>query len=216
MSIQEEYIPEGFQSLGKWEQDVRMIGFQAMRELFKGGIELYEEKVLSEYMHKNEHCHLVKRGFREFTLKTVVGSVRYPRRRMYCKTCGEWVIPLNDAFAGLHDDEQERATIGFKELCCLYAIHHPYRQAAEKVQQITQDPQIVSHEQIRLIVQEEGKRVREREEEERKDAVFCFVKSIQKDLYSAEEMATLAGSMYSWMVSLSIAVLEEASTMKER
>ena len=81
----EESIPEGFQNLGKWEQDVHKIGFKSMRELLKGGIELYEEKVLSEYTHKNKHCHLVKRGFREFTLKTVFEAVRYPRQRMYCK-----------------------------------------------------------------------------------------------------------------------------------
>ena len=92
----EESIPEGFQDLGKWEQDVRKIGFKSMRELFKGGIELYEEKILSEYTHKSKHCHLVKRGTRAFTLKTVVGGVRYPRQRMYCRTCNQWVIPLNE------------------------------------------------------------------------------------------------------------------------
>ena len=45
-----------------------------MRELFKSGIDLYEEKILSEYTHKSKHCHLVKRGTRAFTLKTVVGG----------------------------------------------------------------------------------------------------------------------------------------------
>jgi hypothetical protein len=174
----EESIPEGFQNLDKWEQNVHQIGFKSMRELFICGIRLFEEKVLSEYTHKNEDCEIVKRGYRDFTLKTVMGELRFPRQRMFCKTCGEWVIPINEAL-GLHDEEQERATIGFKELSCLYAIHHPYRSAAEKMDQVTQDPQVVSHEQIRQIVQTEGRRVREREEEERKDAVFCFVKSIQ-------------------------------------
>jgi len=178
----EECIPEGFQNLGKWEQDMRKIGFQAMRELFRGGIELYEEKILSEYKHKSKDCHLVKKGTRAFTLKTAVGTVKFLRQRMYCKTCGEWVIPINEAL-GLHDNEQERATIGFKELCCLYAIRKPYRLAAEEVKQVTHDPQSVSHEQIRQIVESEGVRVREREEEERKDAVFCFVKALQNGKY---------------------------------
>jgi hypothetical protein len=53
----------------------------------------------------------------------------------------------------------------------------------EKVQQSTQDPQIVSHEQIRQIVQEEGMRVREGEEDERKDAVFRFIKALQNGAY---------------------------------
>ena len=101
---------------------------------------------------------------------------------MLCSTCGEWVIPINAAL-GLHDDEQKRATIGFKELSCLHAVHGPYRLAVEKVQQSTQEPQIVSHEQIRQIVQEEGMRVRGREEEERKDAVFCFIKALQNGAY---------------------------------
>ena len=41
----EESIPEGFGSLDKWEQKVQKICFESMRELFKGGIELHEEKV---------------------------------------------------------------------------------------------------------------------------------------------------------------------------
>lgn len=179
----EESIPGGFQNIDQWEQNVHRIGFKSMRELFKCGIGLYEENVLSEYAHKNEDCQTERRGFREFTLKTVFGEVDFPRQRMYCRTCGEWVIPLNDAL-GLHYEEQERATTGVKELSCLYAIHHPYRSAVEKMEQMTQNPQIVSHEQIRRMVQEEGKRVRQREEEERKDAFFCFVKSIQEHPYS--------------------------------
>ena len=31
----EEQIPGGFQNLDKWEGDVRRIGFQGMRELYK-------------------------------------------------------------------------------------------------------------------------------------------------------------------------------------
>lgn len=178
----EESIPEGFQSLDKWEQDVHQIGFRSMRKLFRSGMELFEEKVLSGYIHKNERCQMGRRGFRGFSLKTVLGEVRFLRQRMLCSTCGEWVIPINDAL-GLHDDEQERATIGFKELSCLHAIRAPYRLAAENVQQSTQCPEIVSHEQIRQIVQEEGGRVREREEEERKDAVFCFIRALQNKAY---------------------------------
>jgi hypothetical protein len=78
----EECIPEGFQNLGKWEQDVHRMGFQAMRELFMCGIELYEEKILCEYTHRSKRCHMVKRGTRTFTLKTVFGTVRFPRQRM--------------------------------------------------------------------------------------------------------------------------------------
>jgi hypothetical protein len=122
----EETIPGGFQNLDQWEKNVHNIGFRSMRELFKGGIEFFEGKVLSRYTHRDEHCQTSKRGFRDFTLRTVFGKVTFPRQRIFCQTCGEWVIPLNEAL-GLHDDEQERATIGFKELACLHAIHHPYR-----------------------------------------------------------------------------------------
>ena len=111
---------------------------------------------------------------------------------MLCNTCQEWVIPINEALS-LHDGEQERATTGFKELSCLHAVHAPYRLAAEKVQQSAQDPQIVSHEQVRQIVLEEGKRVRKREEEERKDAVFCFIKGLQNGEYSRD---TCSGRFY--------------------
>jgi hypothetical protein len=87
------------------------------------------------------------------------------------------VIPINEAL-GLHDNDQERATTGFKELSCLHAIHAPYRLAAENVQQSTQEPQIVSHEQVRQIVLEEGKRVRQQEENDRKWSVFHFVRDL--------------------------------------
>lgn len=178
----EESIPEGFQNLDIWEYDVQQIGFRSMRKLFKSGIELFEEKILSEYIHKNERCQMGRRGFRGYTLKTVFGEVRFSRQRMLCNTCGEWVIPINEAL-GLHDGEhnagRERATIGFKELSCLYAVCGPYRLAMENVQKSTQDSEIVSHEQIRQIVQEEGSKVREREESERRDTVFCFVKALQ-------------------------------------
>lgn len=86
----EEYIPGGFQNLDTWEQNVQNIGFQAMREMFKAGIELYEEKVLSEYTHKEEQdepCYMARRGFRDFTLKTVFGEVTFPRQRMHCQSC---------------------------------------------------------------------------------------------------------------------------------
>jgi len=174
----EESIPEGFQNLDKWEEHVHKMGFQTMRELFKGGIRLHEEEVLSGYVHMSEKCQLVRKGKLDYTLATAIGKLTFPRQRMLCKTCGKWVIPINDAL-GLHD-EKERATIGFKELCCLYAVHKPYRLAEANVRHSTQDQQIVSHEQVRLIVKREGKRVRQREEQERKDAVFCFVKALQE------------------------------------
>ncbi len=90
----EESIPAGFQNLDKWEQDVHEIGFRSMRELFKSGIELFEERMLSEYIHKNKDCQTGRRGLRELTLKTVFGKVRFPRQRMLCSTCGEWVMSL--------------------------------------------------------------------------------------------------------------------------
>jgi len=174
----EEHIPEGFQSLDAWEQNVRNIGFRSMRTLFSSGIELYEEKILSEYIHKDSDCHTVKRGLWEFTLKTALGKVRFLRRRVFCNTCNQWITPIDKAL-GLHDDEHEKATAGFKELSCLCSVNQPYRQAADTIRHVTQDPEIVSHEEVRQIVQEEGKQVRKREEDDREDAVFCFVRAIQ-------------------------------------
>ena len=173
----EEHIPEGFQSLDAWEQNVRNIGFRSMRMLFSNGIELYEEKMLSEYIHKDSDCHTIKRGLREFTLKTAFGKVKFPRRRVFCKTCNQWITPIDKAL-GLHDDEHEKATAGFKELSCLCSVKQPYRQATETIRHVTQDPEIVSHEEVRQIVQEEGKQVRQREEEDRSDAVFGFVRTL--------------------------------------
>jgi hypothetical protein len=43
----EEQIPGGLQNLDNWEADVRRIGFQGMREMYKSGVELHEKHLLS-------------------------------------------------------------------------------------------------------------------------------------------------------------------------
>ncbi|MFC1713805.1 UPF0236 family transposase-like protein [Candidatus Poribacteria bacterium] len=173
----EESIPEGLQNLDVWEQNVRNMGFQTMRSLFRSGMELYEQEVLSGYEHKDKHCHVIRKGKLDFTLTTAMGKVRFSRKRMLCKTCGEWVTPINEAL-GLHDDEKERATLGFKELSSLCATNQPYRKAMEMMMRITQDPEIVSHEQIRLMVKREGRRLRQQEEKDRKWSVFYLVRDL--------------------------------------
>ena len=45
----QESIPGDLQNLDEWEQNVHRIGMKSMQELFKSGIELHENKVLSEY-----------------------------------------------------------------------------------------------------------------------------------------------------------------------
>jgi hypothetical protein len=71
----QESIPGDLQNLDEWEHNVHRIGIKSMQELFKSGIELRENKVLSEYTHKrkrgNNPCHAVRCGFRSFTLRTV-------------------------------------------------------------------------------------------------------------------------------------------------
>jgi hypothetical protein len=124
----EESIPEGLQNLDVWERNVRNIGFQAMRSLFRSGIELYEQEVLSVYEHKDKYCHVIRKGKLDFTLTTAMGKVSFARKRMLCKTCGEWVTPINEAL-GLHGDAQGRATTGFKELSSFCAMNQPYRRA---------------------------------------------------------------------------------------
>jgi hypothetical protein len=179
----EESIPNGFQNLDKWEADVRKIGFRAMRELFKSGIKLFEDKILCSYRHKDKRCKLIRKGKQEFSIATLFGKVKFSRQRVLCKRCKKWLLPINEAL-GLHDDDKERATIGFKELSSLCSANQPYRQATQMVKQITYDQKVVSHEQVRQIVQTEGEKVRQVEEEDRKDAVFCFIKSLQNNPYS--------------------------------
>ena len=132
----EEQRPGGFQNLDKWEADVRRIGFQGMREMYKSGVELHEKHLLSEYIHKDKECQTVKRGKLDFTLATAIGKVTFPRQRIFCKTCKKWVTPLNEAL-GLHTEEQERTSLAFQQLSSLYAVNQPYRLAEETVCTIT-------------------------------------------------------------------------------
>ena len=198
----EEQIPGGFQNLDKWEGDVRRIGFQGMREMYKSGIELHEKHLLSEYKHKDEECQTVKRGKLDFTLATAIGKVTFPRQRVFCKTCREWITPLNEAL-GLHEQEHtlERTSMALQQLSSLYALKQPYRQAAQTVRDITQDPEVISHQQIKLIVDHEGNRLRQYEEQKRKDISYGVIRKIVDEMRTGQSRspthaATRSGHFY--------------------
>jgi len=194
----EEHIPDGFRNLDKWEADVRRIGFQGMREMFRRGIELYEKHLLSEYKHKGKRCHTVKRGKLDFTLATAIGKVTFPRQRIFCKTCRKWVIPLNEAL-GLHTEEQslERTSIALQQLSSLYAVNQPYRLAAEAVRNVTQDPEVISHQQIKLIVDHQGDELRQYEEQKRKRISHGVVREIVDEVrIQRSRSPTRSGQFY--------------------
>lgn len=192
----EEQIPGAFQNLDKWEADVRRIGFQGMRKMYKSGIELYEKNLLSEYTHRGKQCQTVKRGKLDFTLATAIGKVTFPRQRLFCKTCREWVTPLNEAL-GLHDEEKERTSVALQQLSSLYAIKQPYRQAMETVRDITQDPEVISHQQIKLIVDQEGNRLRQYEERKRKDISYGVIRKIVDEMRTEQTRSpTRSGKFY--------------------
>jgi len=173
----EEHISEGFQNLDKWEDNVRRIGFQGMREMFRCGIELYEKHLLAEYNHKNSQCRTVRRGKLDFTIATAIGKVTFPRQRIFCKTCSKWITPLNKAL-GLHQQEQERTSLALQHLSSLCAINQPYRLATESVRNVTQDHEVISHQQIKLIVDKQGSQLRQHEEQRRKNISYGAVLDI--------------------------------------
>jgi len=198
----EEYIPGGFQDLDKWESDVRRTGFQGIREMYKGGIELHEKHLLSEYTHKDKQCQTVKRGKLDFTLATAIGKVTFPRQRIFCKTCGKWVTPLNEAL-GLHEEDQalERTSLALQQLSSLYAVNQPYRLAAEAVRDITQDPEVISHQQIKLIVDHQGDGLRQYEEQKRKSVSYTVIREIVDEVRAGQpgspaRSATHPGQFY--------------------
>ena len=81
MQVQiEESIPEGFQNLDLWEQNVRDMGFQTMRSLFRSGIELYEQVkdqlssevkviMMSAIDDGNLVLDFIKKGVRDYVVK---------------------------------------------------------------------------------------------------------------------------------------------------
>jgi len=192
----EESLPDGLKDLDQWEADVRRTGFQAMREIYRSGIELYEKNLLSEYTHKGKGCQTQNRGKRGLILATVFGKVRFPRQRVYCKTCKQWVIPLNEAL-GLHEEEKERTTIALQQLSSLYAANQPYRQAQKAVADITQDTEAISHQQIKLIVAQEGKQLRQYEEHKRKDISYGVIREMVDEIRTGQPRSpTCLGRFY--------------------
>jgi hypothetical protein len=65
-----------------------------------------------------------------------------------------------------------------QQLCSLYAVKQPYRLAAETVRDITQDPEVISHQQIKLIVDHQGDGLRQYEEQKRKRISHGIVREI--------------------------------------
>jgi hypothetical protein len=194
----EEHIPGGFQNLDKWEADVRRIGFQGMRKMYKSGIELHEKHLLSEYTHRDEQCQTVKRGKLDFTVATAIGKVTFPRQRVFCKTCREWITPLNEALR-LHEQEHtlERTSVALQQLSSLYAVNQPYRQATKTVQDITQDPEVISHQQIKLIVDQKGNRLRQYEEQKRRDISYGVIREIVDEMRTGQSHSpTRPGQFY--------------------
>jgi len=173
----DESITDVLDNLDKWEADVRKIGFQTMRELFRCGIESFENKLLSEYRHRDEKCQPIRRGRLDFTLATIFGKVTLQRQRLWCKTCKKWVTPLNEAL-GLHEEEKERTTLALQQLASLCAVNQPYRLAEKMVKEITQEPEVISHQQIKLIVDQKGNQLRQHEEQDRQRTSMNVVRGI--------------------------------------
>ncbi|MFC1715040.1 ISKra4 family transposase [Candidatus Poribacteria bacterium] len=191
----QEFIPGGFQNLDKWEGNVRKIGFQTMREVFNLGIGVYEKNLLSEYTHRGKECHTVKRGKLNFTLATVFGKVTFQRQRVFCKTCRKWVTPLNEAL-GFHEEDKERTTLALQQLSSLYAVNQPYRQAEKAVADITQDTEAISHQQIKLIVDQEGDRLRQYEEQKRKDISYDVIREIVDELRTPQSRSPTCSARF--------------------
>ena len=162
----EERIPGDWTGVDEWEQQVRHIGFSAMRRLFCCGIQLMEQQLLATWTHRDQTCRLVKRGKTGITLATLFGKVRVARQRVLCRTCQQWLIPVNGSL-GLGEEPCEAMTCGFKELLSFCALHQPYRQAQRMVGRITQDDGSTSFKQIHRIATREGARVRKREDDDK-------------------------------------------------
>jgi hypothetical protein len=106
------------------------------------------------------------------------------------------VTPLNEAL-GLHDEEKERTSVALQQLSSLYALNQPYRQARETVRDITQDPEVISHQQIKLIVDQEGNRLRQYEEQKRKDISYGVIRKIVDEMRTGQSRSpTRSGQFY--------------------
>ena len=56
-----EYMDE-WPGLEQWEQNVRDVGFRAMREMLAGGFQLREHTLLRTWTHRDDDCQLARHG----------------------------------------------------------------------------------------------------------------------------------------------------------
>lgn len=176
----EEPILNGLADLNQWEAAVRQVGFQAMRQLFALGVTLRERQLLAEYQHVDATCQVVKRGMLAVTLGTAFGKVTFHRQRVFCKTCRQWVTPLNPVL-GHTRKGNGRSTQGLKALASLCAVTQPYRLAQKMVCQITQDDHVISPRHIEAIVDQEGRTLRQRDEHDQQQLACEVLSTIQED-----------------------------------
>lgn len=151
-------------------------------------------KKVAGYEHKDKNCHTVKRGWLDFTIATIFGKVTFQRQRIWCKTCNKWVTPLNKAL-GLHEEEKE--TLALQQLSSLCAVNQPYCQAENMVKEITQDSEVISHQQVKLIVDQEGNQLRQCEEQDRKHISMDVIREI---LDRKPHSSTRIGQLYIWYI----------------
>ena len=167
----------GWEDIDRWERSVLRFGFGLMRRLFRHGVEAYERELLEGWVHRDAQCQVQQRGSRPITLATAFGRIALSRKRVFCRRCGVWSVPLNDAL-GLRPG-QGRTTRAFRELVCLCGSHQPYRLARRMMQRITQDADAISVKRIERILHREGEQLRKSEEHAGQEVAQRVVREFQ-------------------------------------
>jgi len=144
-------LPDRLTTIKELEEEVLEFGRSIMREVTKLAWRRYQWAEL-----RCERCGsegVTKEGHTRYGLHTLFGEVELARQKVHCWSCRRYSHPLDGRLRELRG----HATEDFKELATLSGASWPYAQAAHVLKKATGSE--VSHEEVRLLVGEEGRAV---------------------------------------------------------
>ena len=152
--------------------DINSLEQQIKAELREKGKKMLEEAVkeiegkVAKKKKRKCGCSGKRRnkGRSKNTINSMLGSVSYMRTRLRCEKCGKEYYPFDD-YLGINSET--KATLGLMEQSLYLATDSAYDRASEMQDKLTGVK--VSGRQIQNWAKEEGRRIKEKAEELRKE-----------------------------------------------
>ena len=115
-------IPDGAQRINENEERIHSFGLSLTRELLREAWQNSQNRHWSCEVCGSEN--IIRRGYRDYTVTTILGRVKLRRARVRCHECGK---AGRASDSGLKKVEGSRVSAKFAELASSSEASWPYR-----------------------------------------------------------------------------------------